>query len=100
MKNTPEADAHLLAFNNLLAELLNAGPIIPCVGRREWIAADPESVTLAKAGCLDCPAIEECRETAVAIQADGGVWAGINCTKSRWWRLKRHPITSPKEEAA
>lgn len=44
---------------------------------------DHEAVTFAKAICAECPVAQQCRDHAIAIEEDDGVWGGTSGLQRR-----------------
>lgn len=71
-------DAHqrgIDGFNALVANQLDQGHRVPCVGRFEWTSSDPRHQRIAIEGCSTCPLKMACRSYGMAYETSG-VWGG------------------------
>lgn len=77
-ENQAGALAHLYAT---IAELVDDGRSIPCLGRHGvwWTSTDSEEQQAAALRCGDCPALAACRSYIAEYRELSGVWAGQRC---------------------
>lgn len=64
-------------FLTVLADLLDAGAVVPCTGPgwQDWTAEhDQDATTAAVNACQGCPALAACRAYATAADEPAGVW--------------------------
>lgn len=84
----PGRAAALAGLRTDLADLLDAGATVPCLGYLElWCSEDPDDQETAASACLDCPAMQRCDEYVSAWPEAAGTWAGL----TEWDRDNRRP---------
>ncbi len=66
------------ALGDTIRAALDAGGRVPCLGRGEWLADDPDSAEFAAHHCTGCPVLDACQAAADVLKPTAGVWAGTS----------------------
>lgn len=73
--------AHAVTYSPDITGRISA--VAPCreVDPDLFFSLDPDDVKSAKAICNKCIIMEECRQAAVEMEIEHGVWGGVNFNK-------------------
>ena len=66
------------ALGATIRAALDAGGRVPCLGRGEWLADDPDSAEFAAHHCTSCPVLDACQAAADVLKPTAGVWAATS----------------------